>query len=135
MDQIKYRDGYKYQLHVDYTVKTAVMPGHNVKTPYIHLTADGLLTIKAGYCWDGPSGPTVDTKNFMRGSLVHDACYQLMCERNLDVGWRETVDKELIRMCKEDGMSGIRRWWVYRGVRLAGENAAEWQEVKVCTAP
>lgn len=135
MDQIKYRDGYKYQLYVDYTVKTAVMPGHNVKTPYIHLTADGLLTIKAGYCWDGPSGPSLDTKSFMRGSLVHDSLYQLMREKNIDVGWRETADRELVRICKEDGMTAIRRWWVYRGVRLGGESSAEWQEVKVCTAP
>jgi hypothetical protein len=41
-----------------------------------------------GYAWNGPSGPTLDTRNFMRGSLVHDALYQLMREGRMDNGLR-----------------------------------------------
>lgn len=135
MKQITYRAGYKYQLARDYTVKVGITPPEQVVTPFICLSPTGVLSVKSGYAWDGPSGPTVDTSNFMRGSLVHDALYQLMRSRELDVGWRETADKELVRICGEDGMSGIRRWWVYRGVRLGGEGSAEWQEEKLCTAP
>jgi len=45
--------------------------------------SDGGLLIKAGYSWDGPSGSAIDTKNFMQGSLVHDALYQLLRENIL----------------------------------------------------
>ena len=65
---IKYREGYKYQLVEDYTVKTSITPKQDVaKDEWIQLKMDGTLTIKDGYAWDGPSGPTIDTKNFMRG--------------------------------------------------------------------
>lgn len=133
--QIKYRAGYKYQLHEAYAVQTAIRPEHHINHGFIALTPSGLLVITSGYAWDGPSGPTVDTKNFMRGSLVHDALYQLMREKLLDCGWRETADSELRRICIEDGMSWLRAWWVFKAVRMAGEASAEWQEEKIETAP
>jgi hypothetical protein len=132
---IKYRSGYKYQLAADFVVKTAVLPPQSINHDFVYLTSNGVLAIKAGYAWDGPSGPTIDTKNFMRGSLIHDALYQLMREKLLDCGWRETADKELRRFCREDGMSWIRAWWVYQGVRIGGESAAKWQEEKILIAP
>lgn len=135
MKHIKYCDGYKYRLAEDFSVGVKVFPPADIVTPFITLTATGNLTIKAGYAWDGPSGPTVDTKNFMRGSLAHDALYQLMRARSLDCGWRPTADLELVRLCKEDGMWGLRRWWVLRGVRFGGEGAAMWQADKVLVAP
>jgi hypothetical protein len=133
--QIKYRDGYKYQLVEPYIVQTSVTPREHIAHDFIILATNGVLMIKAGYAWDGPSGPTVDTKSFMRGSLVHDAIYQLMRSRHLDVGWRETADNELVRICKEDGMWSLRRWWVLRAVRLAGESGAKWQVEETLTAP
>ena len=36
-EQIKYRDGYKYQLVQDYKVKTDII-GYSVKTKFIKLT-------------------------------------------------------------------------------------------------
>jgi hypothetical protein len=134
---IKYRGGYKYQLAESYSVMTAIrdLDAAKIDHGFISLTPSGVLTIKKGYAWDGPSGPTIDTKNFMRGSLIHDALYQLMRERLLDVGWRETADNELRRICREDGMSWVRAWWVYKGVRLGGEGSAEWQDAVILTAP
>jgi len=132
---IKYCDGYKYQLVQTYVIQTAVRPKEHIAHDFISLEIDGVLTINSGYAWDGPSGPTVDTKNFMRGSLVHDAIYQLMREKLLDCGWRETADSELRRICQEDGMSWLRAWWVYKGVRMGGESSAEWQEEDLLTAP
>ncbi len=32
-----------------------------------------------------PNGPTIETKTFMRASLVHDALYQLMREEHLEL--------------------------------------------------
>ncbi len=79
--QIRYRSGYKYQLVDDYSVKVRVKPDENISTEFIALDKDGVLKMNQGYAWDGPSGPTIDTKNFMRGSLVHDALYQLMRQK------------------------------------------------------
>jgi hypothetical protein len=135
--QIEYRSGYKYQLASAYRVKVSVLPDQDIETEFLGLTQAGMLSIKKGYAWDGPSGPTIDTDNFMRGSLVHDALYQLMRNRRLsDRKWRKEADLILKRMCIEDGMSGIRAWWVHRGVRVGGGPAADPNAAKkVCTAP
>ncbi len=132
---IKYRDGYKYQLVEDYQVVVGIKPLTFILTPYIRLDVDGTLSIKEGYAWDGPSGPTVDTPNFMRGSLVHDALYQLLREGHLAQLLREAADQELRRLCLEDGMSSLRAWWVYRGVRLGGGPSARGGDPPVITAP
>ena len=124
MSKIEYRAGYKYQLVKSVTFRTDAYPSQGVQTPFICLDADGTLTIKSGYAWDGPSGPTVDTKNFMRGSLVHDALYQLMREGHLDRKYRKTADKLLRKMCREDGMTDIRAWWVYQAVQNFGKSSA-----------
>ena len=126
MDCISYKTGYKYQLNETYQIQTEIKPEEPVDTKYLVLSVEGLLTVREGYAWDGPSGPTIDTLNFMRGSLVHDAFYQLMREKHLvDSEWREPVDRLLQKHCKEDGMISIRAWWVYTGVRLGGGPAAD----------
>jgi hypothetical protein len=135
MEQIRYREGYKYVLECTYSIQTAVKPAENIATPFIGLNTDGVLTIQAAYAWDGCSGPTWDDKHNMRAGLVHDALYNLMRERLLDCGWRETADNELRRICREDGMGAIRAWYYHKAVRMAGESSAKWQEAEICTAP
>lgn len=120
---IQYRDGYKYQLVETYTCRVSIV-GQNARSEFIDLEPDGKLTICHGYAWDGPSGPTVDTKNFMRGSLVHDALYQLLREGLIPQELRQAADMILRDICREDGMSAPRAWWVYNGVRLGGGPAA-----------
>lgn len=123
---IAYKSGYKYQLKETYVMADAIKPDTPINTEYIALTSDGTLTISKGYAWDGPSGPTIDTLNFMRGSLIHDALYQLIRERHLDKDkYREIADRLLQKMCKEDGMSTLRAWWVYQGVRFGGDPSAD----------
>lgn len=137
MEQIYYKDGYKYQLVKTYTTQINIYPDKNIDTEFIKLTTMGKLTICKYYCWDGPSGPTWDTKSFMRGSLVHDALYQLIRQGYLDLEQhRELSDKELYRICREDGMSWIRAQWVYRGVRIGGKGAASSENIKkILVAP
>ena len=118
--RIFYKAGYKYQLHQDYAQAIPVSPAEPVFTPYLTLTTAGILLIKAGYAWDGPSGPTIDSKNFMRGSLVHDALYQLIRLGKLPFETKQVVDELLYSMCLEDGMSRLRASWVLLGVRLGG---------------
>jgi len=126
MECISYKKGYKYQLTTDYATTMSIKPDSDIITDYIELSSKGQLMIKKAYAWNGPSGPTFDSLNFMRGSLVHDALYQLMRAVELDSEqFRMPVDKLLQKMCKEDGMSSLRAWWVYQGVRLAGEPAAD----------
>ncbi len=122
--QIRYRSGYKYQLAEEYQVQVSVKQANDIKRDFIELTPEGMLTIKKGYAWDGPSGPTCDAPNFMRGSLVHDALYQLLRNEVIDEQWRDEADDELRRICREDGMSRIRAKWVHFAVRKWGKVAA-----------
>lgn len=115
---------YKYQLMEAYSVKIGVT-GKNISTPFIDLDAEGKLTIKKGYAWDGPSGPTFDTKSFMRGSLVHDALYQLLRGRHLEQELRKFADDLMKKMCREDGMFFIRAWYTHLGVRFFGGKHAK----------
>jgi hypothetical protein len=126
VDCIHYRGGYKYQLKKPVILLTRVFPDEaKVIGNFVKLGEDGALEIGNGYAWDGPSGPTIDTKNFLRGSLVHDALYQLMREAGLDKAtWRKTADEELVRFCGLDGMSRLRRWWVLKAVRRFADLAA-----------
>lgn len=113
--------GWKYRLTQGYQTQVCVFPDAGLGTaedPWISLSANGKILIREGYAWDGPSGPTIDTDTFMRGSLVHDALYQLMREGQLSPDWRLAADQELYRICIEDGMTPIRAWWVYWGVRI-----------------
>ena len=125
---IKYRRGYKYQLAEDYTVQTGIIrnmkPRYIIETEFITLFPDGTLFIRKGYACDGASGPAIDTKNIMRGAFIHDALYQLLRQGHLHIERREQADKELKRICLEDGMSKVRAWWVYRGVRRFAKFAA-----------
>ncbi len=137
METISYKDGYKYQLTESYSIKINILPVADINTPYIKLTKQGDLTIEKGYAWDGPSGPTIDTKNFMRGSLVHDALYQLMREKHLHKGaCRQPADRLLQQICREDGMNFLRAWFVYEAVKIAGDPAADPKNSKpIITAP
>lgn len=125
---IKYRklQDYKYQLMEKYVHDTgwrlperAAMAGG-----WTTLSKTGKLTIKKGYAWDGPSGPAIDTSNFMRGSLVHDALYQLMREGLLPGRKRKPADVLLWLICLEDGMSQTRADYVFHAVRVFGGRSA-----------
>jgi len=121
---------YKYTLVESYEHPSpiAIRPDADIDHPYMALTVDGLLTVKERYAWDGPSGPTVDTYTFIRGSLVHDALYQMLREELLAPDYHERyrmeVDKLLQQVCRGDGMNRVRAWYVYWAVRLFGAGAA-----------
>ena len=120
---MNYRGGYKYQLTTPESFKVGFHVPENIETDYIDLTRDGYLFIERGYAWDGPSGPAIDTKNFMRGSLAHDALYQLIRTGHLSKTFRKDSDLLLKKICLEDGMSKVRAQWVYLGVRAGGVGA------------
>lgn len=111
---------YKYKLLRNYAINTVFRPANRIECEFVELGTDGVLLIRRCYAWDGPSGPSIDTENFMRGSLVHDALYQLIEYQHLTMNDRLKADKLLRKICRQDGMSLFRAWYVYRVVRAFG---------------
>jgi hypothetical protein len=131
--------GYKYELAKDYCHPTGIK-GHEFSTEYLALDKTGLLYIKKRYAWDGASGPTVDTKSSLRGSLVHDAIYQLIRLKHLPLICKEVADLLLKEICIEDGMNTIRASVWYHMVSDFGgpsciPGSDNKQQDEVCTAP
>ncbi len=122
--RISYKAGYKYQLVFGFSVKTGIHCGELIDTKYLKLNLNGILIVRQGYAWDGPSGPAFDTPAFMRPSLVHDALYQLFRMGLLSVIWRINADKLLYSMCVEDGMWRWRAYIAYRAVRRFAAGAS-----------
>lgn len=118
---MKYRSGYKYQLAADETILLPDIPlvsgkvlkaprGYDIDTQFIRLTPEGKLTAKNGYAYDGPSGPTLDSKYCMRGPLYHDEGYQLMREKRLPLEFRPYFDALMYIIILEDGYKMVDHW-------------------------
>ena len=99
---IKYRDGYRYQLAEGVSCGVPLFPGRYIDIGFVQLSTSGDLTIRAGYAWDGPSGPTIDTPAAMRGSLLHDCIYQMLRAGALDQDCRKIADEIYYDTCLED---------------------------------
>lgn len=133
---IYYQKGFKYQLTRDYHAVTRIRLSVIVETMFIRLDPEGNLTVKAGYAWDGPSGPTFDDHTNMRGSLAHDAKYQLMRLRLIGPECRKVADEELRADCLEDGMNRTRADLWEIGVEDFAASAADPKNAKpVFVAP
>jgi len=123
-EYIVYSKGYKYQLRSDYNTIVKFRPiGDVAITDFLRLDSDGNLLIRRGYAWDGASGPTIDTDDSMRGSLVHDAGYQLIRLKLVSPEQKEIIDFEFYRILIEDGMNENRaKAWLY-AVRQFGKTS------------
>jgi hypothetical protein len=62
------------------------------------------LVIKAGYRWDGPSGPTLDLPTWMRGPLVHDGLYSLGRAEELNNKDRKWADEMMYVILLQDNL-------------------------------
>jgi hypothetical protein len=132
-----YKGGYKYQLTKKYTCELQAPFTNLAESDWINIHPNTMLllatgssgratlTIKKGYAWDGPSGPTYDTDSFMEGSLVHDALYQLMRNNKIPPTGRKHADRLLYKLCRKDGMSWFRAKYIYHAVRLFGATNAQ----------
>ncbi len=86
----------------------------------------GHLLIADGYAWDGPSGPVVDTKENMRASLVHDALYQLMCQRHLSAKThKDAADKLFKKICIQGGVPPATAKIYYLGLKPGGKPSTD----------
>jgi hypothetical protein len=100
--------------------------------PFISISEARLLTVRKGYPWDGPSGPTRDRKENILPSLFHDVLYEL-CRASV-VPWQACqlyADRLMRDDCIAAGMSPFwARNFYYRGLRLFGGKSAKPQPSK-----
>ena len=140
--ELLYTEGYKYlnarpwSVKTPFTGMTFTIPAHDGGA-WVALDADGWMHFRAGYAFDGPSGPTRDTPSSMRAAQMHDGCYQAARLGLLDgsEAMREKVDRFFYDLLREDGM-----WWWrakawHLGVRLGSKFAWVSQPEKVHSAP
>jgi len=127
---ITYRNtsGYKYELLKGYSHEVGIFPDNDIFTRYVSLLKTGALIVSERYAWDGPSGPTWDTKSSLRASLVHDALYQLMASGRLSRDHRQRADELLRDIALEDGLWRLRAWAWYYMVRAFGGSHTEIKE-------
>lgn len=121
---LRYKKGYKLQVYEDLSIKTEIRPPKVIRARFITLTKAGRLTIHDGYASDGSSGPTIQTRNTVRGAVFHDALYELMRLELLDQKWRGPADDLIRELLLEDGMWEFRAWYWYKGLRIADGKAA-----------
>ena len=113
---------YEYQLMDDYIIQIDIKPIQNIEFNFLSLSSDGILNIRKTYAWDGPSGPTIDTRDFMRGSLVHDALYQLMRLQALDCKlYRKRADEILKGVLVNRIAAPLRPMHKILGTDIAGQ--------------
>jgi hypothetical protein len=123
LDLLKYRSGYKYQTleRIRFNLPEEFLP-HYADTPFITLW-DCTLTLAAGYAYDGPSGPTKDSKCSMRAAAFHDAGYQLIREGHIPRTLKPLIDDLFHEQLIADGMGKFRAWAWHRAVKKCGESA------------
>lgn len=155
MQVVYYRTGYRHQLVRDYEQYVAsaglypLEPGGN---EFVQLTIDGRLLICAGYAWNGANWPAINTKSFVRPSLVHDAFRQLWELGVIDDVGLAASDRLLGTMLREDGLvianrqPWFARWplkaiayarpfWVEAAVSWYSEHFASMVPDEILTAP
>lgn len=119
-ERMSYSSGFKYQLTENFRIHTGICPEETVEWLFVSLYDDGLLEIRRGWAWDGPSGLTLDTRDSMVAALVHDAMYALMQRGLLSWRHRKEVDQLFHKLLIEDGMWKWRAGYWYAAVRELG---------------
>jgi len=122
----------KYQLAKDLYFEIPHWPYDDIVTDLIEVKtyADTtILVIKKYWCYDGPSGPAIDTDNFMEPSAAHDALYWLMRWKLIPIEYKTFADNLMYELCLENGMSKIRAkyccWAVKRFAKKAANEAGK----------
>lgn len=101
---IRFQDGFKYQLTEDATIQTKIKPKSYIVTTFVTLSPEGKLCCKAGFAWNGVSGPTIQRDSNRRGGCFHDALYRLIRFGLLPLECRTEADDLLYAIWIADGM-------------------------------
>lgn len=121
---------YKYRLYETFHIQTPIT-GKAFNHKFFTLTDDGLLTIYAGYLWDGVSGPTWDTLTTMIAGLIHDAFYQAIRLGLLSLTIRDLIDLFFHTTMLKEGVWASRAWYFYQAVRTFGKSSCIPGDIKV----
>ena len=133
---MKQRHNWKYKLKEDKPFLLAWLPPHiRLDLPWISI-ANSVLTVKAGYAWDGASpsglfwdtwdGPMCEEEELPLtywATLLHDAIYQYIREIAEVLGWpirrvRRRGDKSFLDEMRKKKFDYSRLY--YRAVRAFG---------------
>lgn len=149
MSHVFYEDAQKYlykiskQAQIEVPFESGLKPGKVVANKFIRLEVIDnetvLLTIEAGYSYDGASG-AVNTESWIIASLVHDCLYQLMREKLLGRSLRKQADLAMYYFLKKSMIRGnyfSRRWGAvraklsYEAVRKFGGKHTKPRKIKI----
>lgn len=141
--QLLYRQGYKYRLERDWGCQTTILDWpYTIASldggkPWVQLGVTGYLKFRAGYCYDGPSGPTIDTPPAMGPAAGHDGLYQGARLGHLpqEDSFRKRVDDWFYQFLLDEGISRLRAWTWYRGIRAGAGYAWKAKLEEVHEAP
>lgn len=97
---------WKYETAEEWVFQLNFTVAENISTDFISLTTDGRLFLAKHFCWDGASGPTLDTPASIAPSAAHDALYQLIRKGFLPPDFIDVANREFLRLLEENGM-----WW------------------------
>ena len=86
-----------------------------IKTKFGFFNRKGILTIKAGFQWDGATG-ALDTPDIMKASCVHDWFCTAVDNKVLPVEYRRKGDDLFERICLEEGMPEFRANYCHAAV-------------------
>jgi len=120
-----YNDRYRYKLLRRFEYHLGILKFAEYSGRFLEYKK-GWLILKPGYCWDGASGPTINTKSLILPSLIHDACYQLIRERYFSKLLRRKVDEKFKKLYLEEAkgilkpLFWLRAHWLYLGTRIGG---------------
>lgn len=140
---LKYRNikGYRYQVAESFSIDVSeFFPRERICIPAFAFLENGNLRISQGYAWDGPSGPVIHSKNWLKPSLIHDVFYQMIRQRSFPEpeNARKQADDLMLKLLRHQGMSRFRAWYSWKAVRLFGRSAASLKNrqivLKVCSA-
>ena len=131
----------KYQVAEDLYIDIPYWPFcYSIHTEFVSVRITGLgkavMCIKKYWCYDGPSGPAIDTPNFMEPSAAHDAWYWLMRWGHVPLWYRPYADDLMYDLCLKKEMCKLRAWWCCRAVKRFAEKSATLEGRRVIyTAP
>ncbi|WP_052362069.1 hypothetical protein [Geminisphaera colitermitum] len=112
--------GFKYQLAQSARFAVPEFPRElEFHHKYFRLMK-GTLSVKEGYAWDGPSGPTLDTPASIAASLCHDVFYQAIRLRLISPAHRCRADRVFLRHCLDYGLPWWRSLYYFAALRLCG---------------
>lgn len=123
-ENLKYIGGFKFQIIEDFIISIEGLNlDRDIKHEFMEFYTDGTLILKRGFAWDGPSGMTIQTKNSMIPSAVHDALYRLIRYGYLPLTFKPISDKIFYKLLLRYGMHPWRAYVWFLSVRLFGMEA------------